>query len=348
MSTIIGLDLGKFKSVACVYDSDTTAGRFATITTDPDGLREFLQDERPGLVVFETCTVAGWVADLCSELGLEFAVANPMHEAWSWRKVKRKTDKDDALKLAKMAAMGELPTVPMPSRQARQYRGLVKHRDRLVGRRTAIQNHVRAVCQAQGVLLPTGHRSWTKEGLTLIATFSKPLAECGPLEFWRGELGLELADLEQLAGGLAVVEAKLEEIAKQDQRVQLLRTIPGVGRCTAEVVVAHLDRAERFETAGQVSAYAGLVPRQFQSGETDRRGRITRRGPGLLRKVLVEAAWLMQRYNPWAAALFKRIGRGVKVRRKQALVAVARKLLVRCWAMLKHGTPWDARPAGTS
>ena len=68
--------------------------------------------------------------------------------------------------------------------------------------------------------------------------------------------------------------------------------------------MAHLDDAERFETAGQVSAYAGLVPRQFQSGETDRRGRITRRGPGLLRKVLVEAAWLMQRYNPWAARLF--------------------------------------------
>ena len=87
MSTIIGLDLGKFKSVACTYDTDTTAARFATVTTDPDGLREFLQAQRPALVVFETCTVAGWVADLCGELGLAFAVANPMHEAWSWRKV---------------------------------------------------------------------------------------------------------------------------------------------------------------------------------------------------------------------------------------------------------------------
>src|SRR4029077_1518945 len=102
-----------------------------------DGLRKFLEAERPALVVFETCTVAGWVADLCGELGLEFAVAHPMHEAWSWRKVKRKTDRDDALKLARMAALGELPTVPMPSRAAREYRALVKYRDRLVGRRTA-------------------------------------------------------------------------------------------------------------------------------------------------------------------------------------------------------------------
>src|SRR3954470_7926214 len=137
MSAIIGLDLGKFKSVACLYDTETTAARFTTVPTDPDGLKALLAAERPGLVVFETCTVAGWVADMCSELGLDFAVANPMHEAWSWRKVKRKTDRDDALKLARMAALGGLPTAPMPSREARQYRGLVKYRDRLVGRRTA-------------------------------------------------------------------------------------------------------------------------------------------------------------------------------------------------------------------
>ena len=94
-----------------------------------------------------------------------------------------------------------------------------------------------------------------------------------------------------------------------------------------------------------MSAYAGLVPRQFQSGEIDRKGRITRRGPGLLRKVLVEAAWLMQRYNGWAARTLARISKGQKTRRKQALVAVARKLLVRCWAMLRHGTAWDERLA---
>ena len=80
-------------------------------------------------------------------------------------------------------------------------------------------------------------------------------------------------------------------------------------------------------------------------GEMDRRGRITRRGPGLLRKVLVEAAWLMQRYNGWAARTSARIGKGQRTRRKQALVAVARKLLVRCWAMLRHGTAWDERLA---
>ena len=345
MSTIIGLDLGKFKSVACTYDTDTTAARFATVTTDPDGLREFLQAQRPALVVFETCTVAGWVADLCGELGLAFAVANPMHEAWSWRKVKRKTDRDDALKLARMAGLGELPTVPMPSKAAREYRALVQYRDRLVGRRVAAQNRIRALAQRHGVLLPLGHRAWTGAGLKVIAALARPLGDCGPEDLWRGELALELRELEQLMGLVAEAERRLDALGADDERVKRLRTIPGVGPRTAEVVAAHLGDAKRFRSAREVSAYAGLVPRQFQSGEMDRRGRITRRGPGLLRKVLVEAAWLMQRYNGWAARTLARISKGQKTRRKQALVAVARKLLVRCWAMLRHGTAWDERLA---
>lgn len=345
MSTIIGLDLGKFKSVACAYDPETTAARFTTVPTDPHGLRKLLQDERPALVVFETCTVAGWVADLCAEVGTPYAVANPMHEAWSWRKVKRKTDRDDALKLAKMAAMGELPTVPMPSKAAREYRALVRYRDRLVGRRTACQNRIRALAQRHGVLLPLGHRAWTKAGLEVVAGLARPLADCGPEELWKGELALELAELRALLALVDEAERRLDALGAADARVQLLRTIPGVGPRTAEVVAAYLDDATRFRTAREVSAYAGLVPRQFQSGEMDRRGRITRRGPALLRKVLVEAAWLMQRYNPWAARALAHISKGQRTRRKQALVAVARKLLVRCWAMLRHGTPWDERLA---
>ena len=177
----------------------------------------------------------------------------------------------------------------------------------------------------------------------MIASMARPLAECSPQELWRGELALELRELEDLMTLVEEAEERLDALGADDERVKLLRTIPGVGPRTAEVVVAYLDDAQRFETAGQVSAYAGLVPRQFQSGETDRRGRISRRGPSLLRKALVEAGWLLLRYNAWAARLVERISRGQKTRRKQALVAPARKLLVRCWAMLRHGTPWDER-----
>ena len=67
------------------------------------------------------------------------------------------------------------------------------------------------------------------------------------------------------------------------------------------------------------------------------------RGPALLRKLLVECAWVMLRYNEWARAVYARLSRG-KARKKQAIVALARKLLVRCWAMLRDGQPWRAEP----
>ena len=116
--------------------------------------------------------------------------------------------------------------------------------------------------------------------------------------------------------------------------------MPGLGPRTAETVAAHLHHPGRFHTGKQVSAYGGLVPRQYQSGETDRRGRITRRGPALLRKLLVECAWAMLRYNAWARAVYLRLTHGGKTHRKQAIVALARKILVRCWAMLRDRQPW--------
>jgi transposase len=85
----------------------------------------------------------------------------------------------------------------------------------------------------------------------------------------------------------------------------------------------------------------GLVPKQFQSGETDRRGRLTRRGPAILRKLLVECAWVMLRYNRWGRAVYLRLSHG-QARKKQAIVALARKLLVRCWAMRRDKSPWRA------
>ena len=232
----------------------------------------------------------------------------------------------------------------MPTPEARPYRGLVAYRTRLIGRRTSIQNHIRALCQQHGLLLPAGHRAWTEAGRTYLATLGQVPETGDTTTLWRGELALEFQVLEQVIALIGQVDQTLDTLAAADPHVQLLMTLPGVGRCTAEVIAAYRDEPGRFHNAREVSAYAGLVPRQFQSGPTDRKGRITKRGPRLLRKVLVEASWLLLRYNPWAARLYARISRGQKIRRKPALVAVARKLLVRCWAMLRTGPPWRAEP----
>ena len=70
------------------------------------------------------------------------------------------------------------------------------------------------------------------------------------------------------------------------------------------------------------------------------RGRITRRGPRQLRKMLVEAAWVMLRYNGWAQQIVQRIAKGQRTRKRQAVIALAQEVLVRCWAMVRVGVPW--------
>jgi transposase len=268
-------------------------------------------------------------------------VANPLGEAWQWRKVKRKTDRDDAHKLIRLYLVNELPTVHIPPVKTREYRSLITYRQHLVERRTSICNHVRAVFQAQGVELPPGRHAWTEKGCEYWSReFARALTKCKEGELWRGIVNMELTQLKLLEKEIVKLEKKLGELAKSHSGVALLRTIPGVGPRTAEAVVAFLGDPHRFRTARQVSAYAGLVPRQFQSGTIDRKGKITKRGPVYLRKILVECAWLMRRYNPWGALLVERISRGQKGRRKPAVVALARKLLVRCWAMLRKNEPW--------
>lgn len=199
MTTILGIDLGKFKSVFCVFVPETGEIRYETLPTDPMTFRDFLVRTAPTMTLFETSTAAGWVHDLCCELGLPRQVANPLGEAWQWRKVKRKTDRDDAYKLIRLYQLGELPTVHMPPPESRELRALVAFRQRLIERATAIRNHIRALFQAQGINLPSGQQAWTDEARAhWSVTFGKPMTDCAATELWRGELAVELALLESL------------------------------------------------------------------------------------------------------------------------------------------------------
>jgi len=290
--------------------------------------------------VMEACTASGWVSDLCDELNVKRLVCSTHEEAWRWRNVKRKTDRDDALKLARLAAMDQLKATHVPTTVMREYRGLIKYRKKLVGTENRLKNSIRAIFNRRGIIISRGERTW-HTGRVEIDECRKPLQECSLNELWRGQLDQQLTQLDQTQTLLKTVEKKLDGIAREDDRVQRVMQIPGVGRVTAEAIVTSLDDARRFQSGRQVSAYAGLVPRQYQSGETDRRGRITKRGSRLLRTLLVECAWCSLKYNPWARTTYERIHGGKRVRRKKAAVALARRILVVAWAMLRDGSDYD-------
>ena len=344
---ILAIDLGKCKSVACEYEAMTGEHRFETIQTSPQALHDLLVSVRPGRVVIEVCSVAGWVGDLVRALDIELQVANPNHDAWRWKNVKRKTDRDDALKLAQLSAMNQLPVVHLPAKDVRERRSLIQFRGKLVGRRTRIKNHIRSILDREGVRMAPGKSGWTKAWLKQLGALAEPTAD-GTQGPWQFELSIELVQYEAVLDAIMNVEYELDQLAKGDERVKRLRTIPGVGPRLSEAVVAALDDPKRFKSGKQVGAYVGLVPRLYESGSMSRQGRISKQGPRYLRSLLVEVAWIGLRYNPWMREVYNRVRRGSKTRKKIAIIAVARRLLIRCWAMLRDGTNWSPPALGES
>jgi len=337
---ILAMDLGKSNTVVCFYDSESGKHKFGKVKTTPQQIHDLLVKHSPDRVAFEICSAAGWVYDVCSALKVETQVANSNTQGWRWKNVKNKNDRADALKLAQLSAMNQLPVVHMPKHSVRQKRAIIQYRQSLVRQRTRIKNGIRAILDKQGQSMPAGMSGWSMASIKRLMEMSLPLEKCDIDNLWRGQLRVELEMLEKTEGCIAEVEKKLDALGKQDKAIQLLQTTCGVGPRLAEAVAAFIDEPERFKSSKQVGSYAGLTPRQYQSGDMDHQGKISGAGNKVLRSLLVEVSWLGLRHNKWMNQTYHRILRGSESRKKIAITAVARKLLVRCWAMLRDGQPW--------
>jgi transposase len=339
---ILALDIGKFNTVYCDYICETGEHEFGKVKTAPQAIHDLIVDKEPERVVMEVSEIAGWVVDIAHALDKETETANTSHDAWRWKNVKKKNDKEDALKLAKLSAMNQLPTVHIPAKPVREMRSLIKYRQRLIKHRRSIQLAIRAIFSAQGITgVPRGTSAWTKEGLGWLKKHAIALDDISDVEqLWRGRLQVELDTFEAVSKSLKKVEDKLNKLGSVDARIRRLQTIPGVGPRLAETVAAFLDDPNRFRNCKQVGSYVGLTPRQYQSGQMERQGRISGQGNKLLRNLLVEACWVSLRYNPWARETYNRLLRGSPSRKKIAITALARKLVVKCWAMLRDEKDW--------
>lgn len=233
MGTILAIDMGKNKSVYCDYDPASGRESFGTIPTSPKDFHDLLVRCPGRRVVIEVGPLAGWVADLCQTLGIELRVVNTSADAWRWNKVKNKSDRQDAHKIAAMEAMGQHRYVHVPAAAVRQWRELIGYRDRQVARVTACKNRMRAILDRQGERWPAGRRGWTQAALQTLGAMARPLGQCGDAELWRGMLHEELSSLQQARARLASVTDRLDTLADASARVRRLRTVPGVGGRTA-------------------------------------------------------------------------------------------------------------------
>jgi transposase len=196
--------------------------------------------------------------------------------------------------------------------------------------------------------MPAGKLGWTSRSLSRLLAWAEPWEGAGQDDLWRAELHQELGLLGVTQRALGQVEGALDALGRRDARVRLLRSIPGVGRRLSEAFVAAVDDPGRFRNGRQVGSYFGLTPRQYQSGGSDRSGRISGQGNRLVRGLLVEVAWLGLRHNPWMRAIYERVCRGSRSRKKIAIVAVARRLAVLCWVLLRDHARWREASAGVA
>lgn len=332
---ILGLDLGtpSTKTAAALL-SDTGEVHETKVPTTAAAIHDLLLKWKPDRMVCEPCHGCGWVVDLVRAAQVEVQVVNPRDPAWQNRQT-AKTDRSDAMLLARLSLTGQVRTVVIPDAATREWRALIEYRSRLVAERTRIKNHLKAILRRQGIVT---RGLWTEEGFARLEALARPLAECSLAESWRGQIAVELQRLEQADAAVRTVTDRLNTQASADAGVQLLmRDVDGVGPRLAEAAVAFLGDPRRFRTGRQVGAYAGLATRVWQSGASHRTGGITRTGNPTLRGLLVEVAWLGCRRVDWMRDAFTRISRGDPARRKKAVTAVARRLLIRIWATLRDG-----------
>lgn len=332
----VGMDIHSDKTVCDVFDPTAEPKRqhrTVTVPTTQEGLESALRPLKGQCrVAFEVGTQAQWVARIIRPLAAEVQVANPSRIPWLFRDG-RKNDKLDARKLSTLLALNQLPTVFLPSADVSAWRALINHRRTLVRRRTMIKNQIRAVLRTFAYRCP--YRScWTRVGMVWLRSLT--------FDAVRHEMVQSL--LEELAfvsNQVRRAEASLDTLAKTQPNVTLLRSIPGVGPRTAEAVVAFADRVNRFGNRKQFASYFGMTPTEDSSGRIHRHGHISKRGPSVVRWVLIEAVHQTIRHSAALRSYFDRLHRGQRNRYRKAIVATGRKILTLMFAMMRDQTAFS-------
>jgi transposase len=332
----VGLDVHAKRSSMCILDENGKLVKHLEVKGAWPRLLEVVdaQVPKPFAICYEASCGYGHLYDQFAKRAERVSVAHPGQLRLIFRS-KKKHDRVDGKKLAKLLYLDEVPVVHVPDVDVRAWRGLINYRRKLVARRAAVKTQVRALLRGLGVTVGVKGGLWTKKGIAWLTT---ELALASPADRVRRDVLAD--DLAHLEAKVVTVEKELDRIAKGHPGVTLLRTIPGVGPRTAEAFVAHVDDVSRFARVNRVGSYFGLVPCQDASADRNRLGHITKDGPAGARWLAAEAAWQGRRRSPRIRAYFDRVQRGDPGRKKIALVATAHYLMRVMAAMLRSGEVW--------
>ena len=337
----IGMDAGMVSSHICELREETGEVVERQIRTDRKRFAEIFGNRPKARILIEASTESEWIACCLEELGHEVIVADPNYAPmYAHRSRRIKTDRRDAHALAEACRLGAYRPAHRTSPTQRDRRAVLGIRELLVRTRTRWIVHVRALLRRDG-LRPAPGRAEVFVARVNDLPVSAPLA---------AQIAPVLALLAPLNAEIEKLDAQVAMRAREDERTRRLMTVPGVGPVTAVAFVATIDQVTRFRNAHQLESYLGLVPREWSSSETQRKGSITKAGNTRMRWLLVEAAWCVLRrkkkpettiLRDWADRIAIRRGSHV------AAVALARRLAGILFAMWRDGTEYDASRVGS-
>ena len=342
----VGVDLGDQWSNYCILGLEGETLAEGQLRTTREDVAEFFGALATARVIFEVGTHSAWVREVVVGCGHEVLVANPRLMEGR-KRGKRKNDRLDAQKLARLGRVDAQSLFPMEHRspEVRQDLVVLRARDALVSARTQLINATRGLVKSMGARLPKCSSP----------SFAKKVAEALPAEVREALLPLvRLA--EELSDGIRFYDERIEKLGREKYgHAQLLRQVKGVGPLTALAYVLTLENPARFAKSRDVGPYLGLVPKQEDSGDSQPQLGISKAGDGMLRRLLIGSAhYILGPFGPDTD--LRRYGlrlcaRGGKNAKKRAAVAVARKLAVllhRLWIggevyePLRHGPPTAA------
>jgi transposase len=341
MAHSVGLDVSQKTTAICVVDTNGARLWRGVCASNPDQIEAAVRrhagdDAKVGV---ETGAMTPWLVHELRERGLEVICLDARHARAALKMQINKTDQNDAEGLAHIVRTGWYRAVHVKSLEAHRARALLGARTQLVGMATRLSNHIRGILKTFGVL-PGGVR-----GMRFDRRVEAQLTERPDLQPIVAPI---LAIWRQLREQIAAFDKVIRTIVRESPICRLLMSVPGIGPLTVLAYVSTVEKPGRFASSRAVGAHFGLTPRQYQSGEVDRSGRISRCGDGLARTLMFEAAVVIltrvkhrSSLKDWALAIARRAGTG------KARVALARKLTVILHSIWRSGEPFRWAALGT-
>src|SRR5215470_1365079 len=335
----IGLDLGDRRHRFCALDTEGHVVEEDTLGNTRECLSELSCRDGGALIVMEAGCHSPWISRYLEGMGCEVVVSNPRKTRAIYQH-ERKSDRRDALMLARIARMDQALLYPVRhgSEQAQQDLLRIKLRDSLVRARVGVINSLRFMLKSLGYTIanPSTER------------FHKVIEDQIP-DSMSPVIAPSVRALEELSLRIKLLDREIIALARTEYpETAWLEQIPGVGSITALYFVLKIGDPDRFERLRDVGAFIGLCPRRDQSGENDPQLRISKRGDVYLRRLLVSAAQYI--LGPFAPPTALRqyglaLAAGATARaKKRAVVAVARKLSVLLLTVWKNKSPYQAFP----